>query len=51
MKLTKKIGVILLAVWLILFGLFPIIKLTFEGQAIIMGLLAIAAGVCLLLDL
>ncbi len=51
MKLTKKIGVILLAVWLILTGLIPLLKLSFEGIAIIMAVLAIAAGVLLLLDM
>jgi hypothetical protein len=51
MKLTKKIGVIVLAIWLILTGLIPLLKLSFEGIGTIMAVLAIAAGVLLLLDM
>jgi hypothetical protein len=50
MQLTKKIGVLLLGIFLILSGLIPIIKLSFEGLHIIMGLLAIVAGAFLLVD-
>lgn len=50
MKITQKIGVILLAAWLLLFGLSAIIKLSFEGMNIIMGALAIVAAVFLLLE-
>lgn len=50
MKLTKKIGVLLLAGFLVIFGLSLALKLTFEGMNIILGILAIAAGVMLALD-
>ena len=51
MKLTKKIGVILLAVYLILSGLTVLIPtLRFDGMAVILAIVAIAAGICLLLD-
>jgi len=51
MKITKKIGVILLAAFLILYGLIPLLKLNnIEGLPTIMAILAIAAGVLLLLD-
>ena len=50
MKLTRKIGVILLAVWLILYGLIAVLALTFQGMNIVMGILAIAAGVFLVLE-
>jgi hypothetical protein len=50
MKITKKIGVILLSVWLILTGIIPLIKLNFEGLPILMAILAIAAGALLLVD-
>lgn len=50
MKITKKIGVILLAAWLILSGVIPLLKLSFEGLPLLMGILAIAAGVLLLVD-
>jgi len=50
MKLTKKIGMILLGVWLILMGLIPILKISFEGRDIIMAILAIVAGAFILVD-
>jgi hypothetical protein len=50
MKPTNKLGVILLSIWLILSGLIPLLKLTFEGVGIVMAILAIAAGALLLLD-
>jgi hypothetical protein len=50
MKLTKKIGVLLLSAWLILSGLIALLSLTFQGIHIVMGILAIAAGVLLALD-
>jgi hypothetical protein len=48
MKITKNIGVILLAIWLILRGLIALLGLSFSGLGLIMGILAIAAGVVLL---
>jgi hypothetical protein len=50
MKLTNKIGVLLLAIWLILYGLAAILKLSFEAMPIVMGILAIIAGALLLVD-
>jgi len=50
MNITKKLGVILLSVWLILEGLIVLLALTFQGLPVLMGILAIAAGVLLLLD-
>jgi hypothetical protein len=49
MKITKNIGVILLAIWLILRGLISLLGLEFAGLGLIMGILAIAAGVLLLI--
>ncbi len=49
MKITKNIGMLLLSIWLILTGLLQLIKFTFTGLDIIMAILAIAAGVLLLL--
>jgi len=46
MRFTKNIGFLLLAIWLILTGLF---SLSSGGLGIIMALLAIAAGVFILL--
>ena len=50
MKITKKLGVLLLSIWLILTGLIPLFHLKFSGLDTIMAILAIAAGVLLLLE-
>jgi uncharacterized membrane protein HdeD (DUF308 family) len=50
MKLTNKIGVLLLAIWLILSGLIAVLALTFQGMNIVMGILAILAGAFLIVD-
>jgi hypothetical protein len=47
MRITKNIGFLLLAIWLILTGLSAFISL--GGLAIILALLAIAAGVFILM--
>jgi hypothetical protein len=49
MKITKNIGFLLLSIWLILYGLVPLLKLNFAGLDMIMAILAIAAGVFILL--
>ena len=50
MKITKKIGMILLAAWLILAGIVPLIDLKFQGLPIVQAILAIAAGGFILVD-
>ena len=50
MHLTRKWGVILLSVWLILRGLSVLVEFSFHGFGVVMAILAIAAGVLLLLD-
>jgi hypothetical protein len=40
---------LLLAIWLILSGLMPLLNLSFSGVGTIMGILAIAAGVLILI--
>lgn len=45
MKLTKNIGMLLLAVWLIVTGIVPLLNLSFSGLGAVMAILAIAAGV------
>lgn len=45
MKLIKNIGLLLLAVWLILTGLIPLLHLSFSGLGTVMSILAVAAGV------
>lgn len=49
LKLNKNIGMLLLAVWLILTGLIPLLSLSVAGLGTLMAVLAIAAGVFLLL--
>jgi hypothetical protein len=49
MKITKNLGLLLLAIWLILYGLIALLSFTFAGLPMIMAILAIAAGVFLLL--
>lgn len=49
-KLTQKLGMILLAIWLILTGIFQLVSFDFPYKAVLMSILAIAAGVLILLD-
>jgi hypothetical protein len=44
MKLTRNIGMLLLAAWLILTGLIPLLNLSFSGLGTVMAVLAIGAG-------
>ncbi len=48
-RLTRNFGMLLLAIWLILTGLMPLLNLSFQGAGTIMAILAIAAGVLLLI--
>ena len=45
MKLTSNIGMLLLAVWLVLTGLIPLLNFSFSGQGTVMAILAIASGI------
>jgi len=49
MRLTRNLGLLLLAIWLILGGLMPLLNLGFQGASTIMAILAIAAGVLILI--
>ena len=48
-KITKNIGMLLLAIWLILTGLAAFIP-AISGLGIVLSILAIAAGIFILLD-
>lgn len=50
MKITRNIGFLLLAIFLILYGLIALLSLSFAGLGVIMAILAIAAGIFILLD-
>ncbi len=49
-KLTKKLGMVLLAIWLIVTGLLTFINIGIPYRGEIMAILAIAAGVLILVD-
>ena len=50
MKITKKIGMILLAVYLIAYGLGSFVP-ALMGLSVVWAIVAIAAGVLILLDM
>lgn len=50
MRLSRKLGMILLSIWLILTGLLQVVSIEIPGIGTIMAILAIAAGVLILLD-
>jgi hypothetical protein len=45
MKFARTIGMLLLALWLIVTGLIPLLHLSFSGMGTAMAVLALAAGV------
>ena len=50
MKLTKNLGMLLLAIWLILTGLTTLLGFSFQGLPMIMAILAIGAGILILIS-
>jgi hypothetical protein len=49
MKLTRSVGMVLLGVYLILEGLVSLAGLSFNGLPMLMGILALVAGVLILI--
>ena len=49
MRITRNLGMLLLAVWLILTGLVQLFGLSFTGIGVILGVLALAAGIVILI--
>ena len=49
MKLTKNLGMLLLGIWLIVTGLLQVVSIPIPAIGIILAVLAIAAGVLILL--
>jgi hypothetical protein len=49
MKLSKNLGMLLLGIWLIVSGLIPLLSLNFSGLGTLMAVLAIAAGVLIVM--
>ena len=50
MKKSRNLGMVLLAIWLILTGLLPFLRVTIPYSGTVLPLLAVAAGVLILLD-
>jgi hypothetical protein len=48
-RAPRNLGMLLLGIWLILSGILPLIHLSFTGLALIMAVLAIAAGVLIIM--
>ena len=46
-----EIGMLLLGIWLVLWGLFPLIDVSFSGLGVLLAVLAIASGVLILIGL
>ena len=49
LNITKNIGMLLLSIWLILYGLTALLSLSLAFLPMIMAILAIAAGIFILL--
>lgn len=47
---TRKLWVICLAVWFLLYGLLAVSNFRFELQSVVMGVLAVAVAILALLD-
>ena len=50
MRFNQKIGTLLLAAFLLLYGLMLVLSLSFQGSHIVLGGLAIAAAIFILLE-
>ena len=50
MKLASNTGMLLLGIWLVLYGLIPLLHLEFQALPTLMSALAIAAGAMILLN-
>jgi len=49
MKIDRQLGFLLLGIWLVAHGLTQFVRFSFEGMNVIMGILALAAGVLLII--
>jgi hypothetical protein len=50
MKLASNTGMLLLGIWLLLYGLVPLLHLDFQALPMLMNLLAVAAGAMILMN-
>jgi hypothetical protein len=49
LRLTSNLGMILLSIWLILTGLLPLVGITIPGLGLVLALIAVAAGILILI--
>jgi hypothetical protein len=49
MNLTQNLGMLLLGIWLIVNGLIALLGLSFQGLPLLMGILALASGILIVL--
>jgi len=49
MKMARTLGMLLLALWLIVTGLIPLLHLSFRGMGTAMAVLALVSGVLIAL--
>jgi len=49
MKIFKNLGILCLSLWLILTGLMPLLHFRFASEGAVLAVLAVAAGVLLLI--
>ena len=47
---TNNLGMLLLGIWLIATGVLPFVSITFVNMSLVLAVLAIAAGVLILLN-
>ena len=48
--MKKNVGLLLLGIWLVLHGLFHFVDVHVSGQGTVMALLALAAGVLIIME-
>lgn len=49
MKIRRNLGMLLLGIWLVLTGLLPLLNINISNSGTILALLAIAAGILILI--
>lgn len=50
MKLASSTGMLLLGIWLIIYGALPLLNITFQGQATVLSVLAVVTGITILMN-
>jgi hypothetical protein len=50
MKLASNSGMLVLGIWLVLFGALPLLNINFDARPMVMNLLAVVAGTLILMN-